>query len=71
MASDTEVRMKQRCDEQIAPIDIHRHLLKVYGDDTVDVSTVMRWVVHLNSSEIEVHDKPRSWDSQLSCHASH
>jgi hypothetical protein len=46
MASDTEVRTKQRCviefltAKQIAPIDIHQRLLKVYGDDTVDVSTV-------------------------------
>jgi hypothetical protein len=46
MASDIEVRTKQRCviefltAEQIAPTDIHRRLLKVYGDDTVDVSTV-------------------------------
>ncbi|PNF23161.1 hypothetical protein B7P43_G03652 [Cryptotermes secundus] len=55
--------MKHRCviefltAEQIVPI--HRHLLKVYGDNTVDVSTVRRWVVRFNSGESEVHDKPR------------
>jgi hypothetical protein len=55
MASDIEVRTKQRyvieflTAEQIAPIDIHRRLLKVYGDDTVDVSTVRRWVVCFSS----------------------
>ena len=65
MASDIEVRMKEKCviefltAEQIVPIDIHRHLLKVYGDNTVDVSTVIRWVVRFNSGESEVHDKPR------------
>ncbi|PNF31454.1 hypothetical protein B7P43_G03413 [Cryptotermes secundus] len=65
MASDIEVRMKEKCviefltAEQIVPIDIHRHLLKVYGDNTVDVSTVRRWVVRFNSGESEVHDKPR------------
>jgi hypothetical protein len=42
MASDMEVRMKQRCvteflhAENIAPNDIHRRLLNVYGDQTVD-----------------------------------
>ncbi|PNF14748.1 hypothetical protein B7P43_G08352 [Cryptotermes secundus] len=65
MTSDIEVRTKQRCviefltAEQIAPIDIHRRFLKVYGDDTVEVSTVRRWVVRFNSGESEVHDKPR------------
>jgi len=45
MASDVEVRRKQRCvieffhAEIIAPNDIHRRLLNVYGDQTVDVST--------------------------------
>ncbi|PNF17771.1 hypothetical protein B7P43_G06889, partial [Cryptotermes secundus] len=33
-------------------------LLKVYGDNTVDVSAVRRWVVCFNSGESEVHDKP-------------
>jgi len=46
LASDMEVRMKQRCvteflhAQKIAPNDIHRRLLNVYGDQTVDVSTV-------------------------------
>jgi hypothetical protein len=46
MASDMEVRMKQRRvteflhAEKFAPSDIHRRLLNVYGDQTVDVSTV-------------------------------
>jgi hypothetical protein len=48
MASDTEVPMKKRCvieflhAEKIEPNDIHRRLLNVYEDQTVDVSTVMR-----------------------------
>ncbi|PNF39140.1 hypothetical protein B7P43_G01322 [Cryptotermes secundus] len=63
MVSDTEVRTKQRCvtefltAKQISPNDIHRCFLKVYGDDTVDVSTVRQWVVCFNSGESEVHDK--------------
>ncbi|PNF23675.1 Mariner Mos1 transposase [Cryptotermes secundus] len=65
IASDIEVRKKQRCviefltAKQTAPIDIHRRLLKVYGDDTVNVSTVRQWVVRFNSGESEVHNKPR------------
>ena len=48
MASDMEVRIKQRCvmeflhTEKIELIDIHEHLLNVYGDQTMNVSTV-RW----------------------------
>jgi len=66
MASDMEVRMKQRCvieflsAEKIAPNDIHRHLMNVYGDQTVDVSTVRRWVVRFSSGDSDVKDKPRS-----------
>jgi len=66
MASDMEGRMKQRCvieflhAEKIAPNDIHRHLLNVYGDQTVDVSTVRRWVARFSSGDSNVKDKPRS-----------
>jgi 3-oxoacyl-[acyl-carrier-protein] synthase III len=48
MVSDMAVRMKERCvteflhAEKIAPNDIHQWLLNIYGDQTVDVST-MRW----------------------------
>jgi len=48
MASDMEVRMKQRCvieflhaEKKIAPNDIHRRLLKFYGYQTVDVRRYM------------------------------
>ena len=46
MASDMEVCLKQRGGteflhvEKMAPTDIHRWLLHIYGDETVDVSTV-------------------------------
>ena len=65
MASDMEVRMKQRCvteflhAEKIPPNDIRRCLL-VYGDQTVDVSTVRRWVARFSSGVSDVKDKPRS-----------
>jgi len=68
MASDMEVRMKQRCvieflhaeKIKIAPNDIHRRLLSVYGDQTVDVSTVRRWVARFNRGDNDVKDRPRS-----------
>jgi hypothetical protein len=66
MASDMEVRMKQRCvieflhAEKIAPNDVLRHLLNVYGDQTVDVCTVRRWVVRFSSGDSNGKDKPRS-----------
>jgi hypothetical protein len=50
MASDMEVHTKQRCvidflhADKIAPVDIHRCLLNVYGDPKVNVGTVRRWV---------------------------
>ncbi|KAG8237349.1 hypothetical protein J437_LFUL017327 [Ladona fulva] len=58
MESDMDAHIKQRCAiefltvEEIAPIKIHQHFLKVYGDDTIDVSNVRQWVV-------KMHDKPR------------
>jgi len=66
MASDMEVRMKQRCviallhAEKIPPNDIHRRLLNVYGDQIVDVSIVRRWVASFSSGNSDVNDKPRS-----------
>ena len=46
VACDMEVHMKQKCVTEflhvgkMAPTDIHRSLLNVYGDKTVDVSRV-------------------------------
>ena len=55
MTSDIEVRVKQGCAveflhaEKMASIDIHQCFPNIYGDQTVDVSTVRRWVVHFSS----------------------
>ena len=57
MVSDMEVCMKQRYvieflhAEKMAPNDIHQRLLNIYGDQTVDVSTVRRQVVRFSSGE--------------------
>ena len=55
LVPDMEVHMKQKCGieflhaEKFVPVDIHRNLLNVYEDKTVDMSTVRQWVVHLSS----------------------
>jgi len=46
--------------KKIAPNDIHRRLLNVYGDQTVNVSIVRRWVACFSSGDSDVKDKPRS-----------
>jgi len=53
---DMEVWMKQRSltefhhAEKIAPIDIHWCLLNIYGEQTVDVSTVRWWATSAGAS---------------------
>ena len=37
--------------KKMAPIDIHQHLLYVYEDETVDVSTTRWWVVCFSSDD--------------------
>ena len=39
---------------------IHQYQLKVYGDQTVDVSTVRWWVVHISKGNSNVKDKLHS-----------
>ena len=50
--------MKQRCvikhTEKMTPTDIHLHLLNVYGDQTMDVSTVRQWVMHFRVEKVTV-----------------
>jgi len=49
--------LKRRCRieffhaEEVAPTDIHQHLLNAYGDQTMDVSTVRQRVVHFSSDD--------------------
>jgi len=56
MVHDMEVCMKQfgfefHSMEKMVPINIHRHLLNVYREQTVDVSSVRQWVVHFSNGE--------------------
>ena len=60
MTSVMEVWVKKRCvtvflhAEKMAVIDIHQCFLNIYGDQTVDVSTVRWWVVHFSSGDNDV-----------------
>ena len=57
MASDVEMHMKQRGGIEffhvgkMVPTDIHQHLLNIYGDQTVGVSTVRQWLLHFSSAD--------------------
>jgi len=50
MVEVSDVRFKQRAvieflvAGKVPPIEIHRQMQAVYGDQCVDVSTVRRWV---------------------------
>jgi len=50
MEDFSDVRFKQRAVielltvEKFPPIEIHRQMQAVYGDQCIDVSTVRRWV---------------------------
>jgi hypothetical protein len=46
--------------KKIAPVDIHLCFLNVYGDQTIDESTVRQWVVHCSSGDSDVGDRPHS-----------
>mgnify|MGYP003415101186 FL=1 len=49
--------------EGCEPIEIHRRLLNVFGNETVDVSTVRRWVLRAKNSDrgkLNISDADRS-----------
>ena len=65
MVSDLEVHMKHRYVaefmwKKIVSTDIHRRLLSISGDRTVDVSTVRQWVVRFNSGDGDMKGKQYS-----------
>ena len=41
---------------EVQPIDIHKRLVNVYGCETVDVSTVRRWVRRFQRGDRDVSD---------------
>ena len=69
MEEISDVRLKQRAviqfltAEKVAPIEIHRRMQAVYGDQCVDVSTLRRWVRRFKNGEMgqaDLSDKTRS-----------
>jgi len=65
----SDVRFKQRAViqfltmEKVPPIEIHRQMQDVYGDQCVDVSRVRRWVRRFKDGEMgqaDLSDKTRS-----------
>jgi transposase len=66
MEGDIDVRLKQRCviefldGEHIAPIELHQRLKNFYGEQTVDISTVRRWIRRVSDAVSELKDMPRS-----------
>ena len=69
MEEFSDVRFKQRAVtefftvEKFPPVEIHRRMQAVYGDQCVDVSTVRRWVRRVKDGELgqaDLSDKTRS-----------
>jgi hypothetical protein len=65
----SDVRFRQRAviefltAEKVPPIEIHRRMQAVYGDQCADVSTVSRWVRRFKNGELgqaDLSDKTRS-----------
>ena len=44
------------------PVQIHRRLSSVYGEDAVEVSSVRRWLRRFNSGEKDVGNSPSAVD---------
>ena len=69
MEEFSDVRFKQRAvtefltAEKVPPIEIHRRMQAVYGDQCVDVSTVRHWERRFKDGELgqaDLSDKIRS-----------
>ena len=71
MEEFSDVQFKQRAViefltvEKVPPIEIHRRMQAVYGDQCVDVSTVRCWVRQLKDGELgqaDLSDKTQRTD---------
>lgn len=58
MTAPSDVRFKQCAvieflvAKNVKPVDIHRCLLAIYGNQTLDVSSVRRWALRVKGSEV-------------------
>jgi transposase-like protein len=75
MEEFSDVRFKQRAvmefltAEKVPPIEMHRRMQAVYGDQCVDVSTVRRWVRRFKDGELgfkRKHQFFKGWISKTS-----
>jgi hypothetical protein len=76
MEEFSDIRFKQRAviefliAEKVPPIEIHRRMQAVYGDQCVDVSTVRRWVRRFKDGELGFNKKKKiffkGWISKTS-----
>ena len=71
MEEFSDIRFKQRAViefltvEKVPPIEIHRRMQAVYGDQCVGVSTVRHWVRRFKNGELgqaDLSDKKRRTD---------
>ena len=56
--------------EKVPPIEIHRQMQAVYGDQCVDVSTVRRWVTRFKDGQLgqaDLSDRTRRTDFKNYC----
>ena len=76
MEEFSDVRFKQRAvvefltAEKFPPIEIHRRMQAVYGDECIDVSTVKSWVRRFKDGELgqtDLSDKTQRTDFKNYC----
>ena len=76
MEESSDVLFKQRAviefltAGKVPPIEIHRRMQAVYGDQCVDVSTVKRWVTRFKDGQLgqaDLRDKTRRTDFKNYC----
>jgi len=76
MEEFSDIRFKQRAviefltTEKVPPIEIHRRMQAVYGDQCVDVSTVRHWVRRFKEGELgqaDLSDKTQRMDFKIQC----
>lgn len=49
--------------KNLKPIDIYRQLCEVYGDNTINESSVKKWCVQFKNYQTNVHDEEKSGHS--------
>jgi hypothetical protein len=68
MADVVDANTKQRMVTELltvegsSPIEIHRHMRSVYGEDAIDIGKVRSWLQRFNSGQKDVGDYPAAVD---------